>query len=241
MSDRRDTARVPFLCKVEYGGLVGTSPSRLTNLSETGAFVDDRLVTFDQGAVVRLKFAVPSLQISVGAAVVRAMPNTGMGLQFRDLTPAQEVAIQEVIRSATSSGIVDAKGGDTDPFLFPGQIENGEDFTPLVADEAWIRRWVETVGLPSDPAKCSRCDDTRLVLAPLEEPTPCPDCEAGERIQKATSNITLDCVIIETAHQHLDGCSTCSNTGLRPAGGNSLTWHVRRCDCSVPGAEHSAG
>ena len=75
--------------------------ARLSDLSQTGAFVDS-MVTFELGAVVNLKFTVPSLQVSVVADVVNVMPNMGMGLRFRNLTPAQEVAIQEVIRSTAS-------------------------------------------------------------------------------------------------------------------------------------------
>ena len=77
--------------------------ARLTDLSRRGAFVDS-IVTFDLGAVVNLKFTVPSLQVSVVAEVVNVRPNEGMGLQFRNLTPAQKVAIGEVVRSSILFG-----------------------------------------------------------------------------------------------------------------------------------------
>jgi len=101
--DRRETPRVPFICEVECAEVrSGTRMSnpRLSDISTTGAFVES-MATFDLGMNVNLKFTVPSLQVSVVAEVVNVIPNMGMGLQFRDLTPAQEVAIQEVVRFTT--------------------------------------------------------------------------------------------------------------------------------------------
>ena len=103
--DRRKTPRVPFICEVECAEVQSgtrTSNPRMSDLSTTGAFVDS-MATFDLGTDVNLRFTVPSLQVSVVAEVVNVIPNMGMGLVFRDLTPAQEVAIQEVIRSTTPS------------------------------------------------------------------------------------------------------------------------------------------
>ncbi len=98
--DRREKPRVPFICEVEcteaQSGTRLSNP-RLNDLSTTGAFVES-MATFDLEADVNLKFTVPCLQVSVVAEVVNIIPNMGMGLVFRDLTPAQEVAIEEVIR-----------------------------------------------------------------------------------------------------------------------------------------------
>lgn len=76
----------------------GTRPSRarLSDVSLQGAFVDT-IVTFDVGAVVRLHFGLPSLVMSVEAEVVNVIPNMGMGVRFRNVTPAQRVALEELI------------------------------------------------------------------------------------------------------------------------------------------------
>jgi hypothetical protein len=47
--------------------------------------------------VLKLKFNTPSLVIEVRAQVVQAMPQSGMGVRFLDLTPQQQLAIDEVV------------------------------------------------------------------------------------------------------------------------------------------------
>jgi PilZ domain len=102
MRDRRSAPRAPFLCEVECEDTrSGERPPnpRVNDLSTTGAFIDTT-VTFPVGAIVNIRFKLPTIQVAVQAEVVNPMPLMGMGLRFRDLTPAQKVAIEEVVRSS---------------------------------------------------------------------------------------------------------------------------------------------
>ena len=104
--DRREAPRVLFICDVEGAEVrSGTrlSNPRLSDISTTGAFVEC-MAPFGLGMKVNLKFTVPCLQVSVVAEVVNIRPGVGMGLEFRDLTPAQKVAIGEVIRTSVLFG-----------------------------------------------------------------------------------------------------------------------------------------
>ena len=99
--DKRTSKRVSYPCEVEcYGVGVGMSPlnPRISDLSETGAFVDS-MVTLPAGTKLKLKFSLPSLVVACTGEVMHEMPQFGMGVRFLELTPEQQVALREVVES----------------------------------------------------------------------------------------------------------------------------------------------
>ena len=99
MIEKREATRVPFRCEVEFEEVqTGTrlASSVISDLSGSGVFVDSTVV-FDQGTIVTLRFTLPSLLMNVKAEVAHSMPAMGMGIRFRDLTPAQSAALEEVV------------------------------------------------------------------------------------------------------------------------------------------------
>lgn len=103
MSDpenKRASQRVSYPCEVECSGVgVGLSHlnPRISDLSATGAFVD-AVVTLPAGTRFRLKFSLPSLVVDCVCEVMHEMPQFGMGVRFLELTPGQQVALEEVVR-----------------------------------------------------------------------------------------------------------------------------------------------
>jgi hypothetical protein len=101
MEDKRGVPRVPFLCEVdceEVESGARAPNSRVSDISATGLFLDST-VTFPEGSVLILKFTLPSLQMRIQVDVVNSMPAMGMGLRYRDLTPVQKLAIEEIIET----------------------------------------------------------------------------------------------------------------------------------------------
>jgi hypothetical protein len=99
--EKRASPRVSYPCEVDCSGVgIGMSPlnPRISDLSATGAFVDS-MVTLPAGTAVRLKFSLPSLVVDCTGQVVHEMPQFGMGVRFVDLTPEQQVAIEEVVQA----------------------------------------------------------------------------------------------------------------------------------------------
>jgi hypothetical protein len=97
--EKRAAKRVPYPCEVEcYNVGSGINPlnPRISDLSAKGAFIDS-INALPVGSVLKLKFNTPSLVIEVRAQVVQAMPQFGMGVRFLDLTPQQQLAIDEVV------------------------------------------------------------------------------------------------------------------------------------------------
>ena len=99
MAEKRGVPRAAFRCEVECEEVEsGARPpnARVSDISVTGAFID-ATITFPVGSIVNLAFTLPSLQMRVSADVVQTMPDMGMGLRFRDLTPVQKIAIEQII------------------------------------------------------------------------------------------------------------------------------------------------
>jgi c-di-GMP-binding flagellar brake protein YcgR len=101
MDEKRSSVRVAYACEVEcQTGLAGQSPlnPRISDLSAAGAFIDT-ITPLPVGTIVQLHFALPAMRVSVKAEVVNCMAQFGMGVRFLDLTPRQQVAINEIVRS----------------------------------------------------------------------------------------------------------------------------------------------
>ena len=104
MIEKRDATRVPYRREVDCEEVeTGTRPPNpmIADISTTGVFVDTTVV-FPLGAIVNLSFTLPSMVMRVTAEVVHPMPTMGMGLRFRDLTPAQKIALEEIVEAGGS-------------------------------------------------------------------------------------------------------------------------------------------
>ena len=104
MEEKRGATRVAYRCETECEDVEsGARPPNpmISDISTTGVFVDTTVV-FPQGSIVNLCFTLPSLVLRVQADVVHPMPTMGMGMRFRDLTPAQKAALEEVVEAGGS-------------------------------------------------------------------------------------------------------------------------------------------
>jgi CheY-like chemotaxis protein len=104
MAEKRGARRVAFVADVECEETSWRSVhrnARVADISLGGVFIDS-LWAFPVGSAVRLKFTLPSLEMSVLAEVVNSMPPHGMGLRFRELSPAQRLAVQGLMAPETT-------------------------------------------------------------------------------------------------------------------------------------------
>jgi hypothetical protein len=102
MREKRGTPRTGFRCEVECEEVEsGARPPnpRVSDISTSGVYIDTT-ITFPVGSIVNLRFTLPSLQVRVSADVIHSIPAMGMGMRFRDLTPAQKTAIEEIVDAA---------------------------------------------------------------------------------------------------------------------------------------------
>jgi c-di-GMP-binding flagellar brake protein YcgR len=100
-SENRRATRVSYPCEVECTG-VGQNPlnPRISDLSATGAFIDS-MNAVPVGSKMKLKFTLPTGNISVNAEVVHAMEHFGMGVRFLDLSDEQRGFIEQFVAGAS--------------------------------------------------------------------------------------------------------------------------------------------
>ncbi|HEY7410317.1 MAG TPA: PilZ domain-containing protein [Vicinamibacteria bacterium] len=99
--DKRQAPRVSYACEVECTGVgMGGSPlnPRISDLSETGAFIDS-MTHIPVGSKVKLKFAVAGREVNATAEVAHAMPQFGMGVHFTEMSEADRAAIAEFLKT----------------------------------------------------------------------------------------------------------------------------------------------
>lgn len=96
--DRRIATRVPYLCEVQLEGMgTGGLNNRISDLSTTGVFIDS-ITGFPVGSILKLRFWLRSREMRVTGEVRHSIPRIGMGVRFLDLDPADEAAIESVVR-----------------------------------------------------------------------------------------------------------------------------------------------
>ena len=98
--DKRSAPRVPNFTEVDCYAADGTGtpiPARMSDLSVTGAFIDS-VNTLPLGTKLALHFMAGQHELLVGAEVVHAMPQFGMGVRFLNLTAEGRAAIEALIK-----------------------------------------------------------------------------------------------------------------------------------------------
>lgn len=76
-----------LLLEVRYEGAGVRAETRISDISETGVFVD-AITPLPVGAMLKLIFTLPSgNRIEVDGRVAHSQPRIGMGIEFVDLKP----------------------------------------------------------------------------------------------------------------------------------------------------------
>jgi len=84
--DRRGAKRLAFVTDVQgHGANDFRFKTRLSDLSETGAFIESVLL-FNEGAIVDLTFKVKSKEIKVKSEVCYSIEHVGAGVRFIELS-----------------------------------------------------------------------------------------------------------------------------------------------------------
>lgn len=98
--ERRRSPRVSYPCEVRcYGVGEALYATRLTDVSETGAFVETP-IELPLGSVVLLRFEAAGRRLRLQAEVVHHKPGAGLGLRFLELGPEQREAIGRIVAEA---------------------------------------------------------------------------------------------------------------------------------------------
>jgi hypothetical protein len=101
--ERRDAQRYAFICPVELMELSGSAriSARTTDLSLQGCYIDT-LNPFPVGTRVRLQLTKNDQRLEFQARVTSCHTGSGMGLIFKQLTPAQKETVVSWLDSTTS-------------------------------------------------------------------------------------------------------------------------------------------
>jgi uncharacterized protein (TIGR02266 family) len=95
--DKRRAGRLPLLLEVRYEGPGVLAETRISDISETGVFVD-AMTPIPEGAVLKLSFTLPNGRfIEVDGRVAHSQPRIGMGVEFINLKPEDAQSISETI------------------------------------------------------------------------------------------------------------------------------------------------
>jgi uncharacterized protein (TIGR02266 family) len=93
--DKRRAGRLPLLLEVRYEGPGVRAETRISDISETGVFVD-AMTPVPVGAVLKLSFTLPNGRfIEVEGRVAHSQPRIGMGVEFINLKPEDAQSISD--------------------------------------------------------------------------------------------------------------------------------------------------
>jgi len=190
MEERRRTVRVPWVTAVECEELdSGTlhPEAQLTDISLSGVLLYG-VPMQPEGSRLRLRFTLPSLKMTVDAAVVHTTSGGGMGLSFLGLSPVHRVVIQELMKPESSDWMAPPRE-PADPQLGlweasdPALIETRP--LPVVAEGP------DTPEAPPQPADLpsgSAADPVaEEAQAEAEEETPPPETAERETAERETA------------------------------------------------------
>lgn len=144
------------MCDVDCEDAFGRLPeARLANISSQGALIETS-ANLGMGAIVQLGFILPSLRMRVAAEVVR-MPAEGLGLRFLELSPVQQVALDEIL-----AGSATPRSGRSEETPAPGP----DGSCPLCEGPAEL---VTAGGSPATwDVECAACGGKLPLLTDLE-------------------------------------------------------------------------
>ncbi|MEK6303794.1 MAG: PilZ domain-containing protein [Acidobacteriota bacterium] len=96
--DKRQAGRSEFLLEVKYEGPGVRAETRISDISESGVFVD-AMTPLPAGAVLKLTFTLPDgSTVEVEGRVAHCQPRIGMGVEFINLRPEDAQSISELAR-----------------------------------------------------------------------------------------------------------------------------------------------
>jgi hypothetical protein len=85
--DKRQAGRSTLLLEVKYEGPGVRAETRISDISETGVFID-AMTPVPVGALLKLTFTLPNgIFVEVDGRVVHSQPRIGMGIEFINLRP----------------------------------------------------------------------------------------------------------------------------------------------------------
>jgi uncharacterized protein (TIGR02266 family) len=96
LTEKRQAGRAPLLIEVKYEGPGVRAETRISDISETGVFID-AMTPIPVGAVLKLTFNLPNGRvIEVEGRVAHTQPRIGMGVEFTNLKPEDALSISEI-------------------------------------------------------------------------------------------------------------------------------------------------
>ncbi len=96
LTEKRQAGRAPLLIEVKYEGAGVRAETRISDISETGVFID-AVTPIPVGAMLKLTFTLPNGRvIEVEGRVAHSQPRIGMGVEFINLKPEDAQSISEI-------------------------------------------------------------------------------------------------------------------------------------------------
>jgi uncharacterized protein (TIGR02266 family) len=96
LTEKRQAGRASLLLEVKYEGPGVRAETRISDISETGVFID-AMSPIPIGAVLKLTFVLPNgRMIEVEGRVAHSQPRIGMGVEFLNLKPEDAQSISEI-------------------------------------------------------------------------------------------------------------------------------------------------
>ena len=96
-TDTRRAGRATLLIEVKYEGSGVRANTRISDISETGIFVDS-ISPLPAGAVLKLSFTLPNGHVvEAEGRVAHCQPRIGMGIEFSSLKPDDAAAISQAV------------------------------------------------------------------------------------------------------------------------------------------------
>lgn len=99
INERRGATRFEVCLDAVWDGTRGTDRARVTDLSESGCYVDS-ICEASEGEVLHLKVQIPSGEwLDLVGTVAHATPRLGFGLRFVQMEQSQTEKVRRFIRS----------------------------------------------------------------------------------------------------------------------------------------------
>ena len=98
--ERRTNLRLPLNLPARYDGLSGRYEARIEDISLGGCFVNAR-GQVQQGDAITVEINLQSGEwLTLPGNVTTYYPGIGFGVGFTNLTPAQELSLEELVTSS---------------------------------------------------------------------------------------------------------------------------------------------
>lgn len=92
--EKRNAKRINYICEIQCEGLgIKRLNTRVNDISTTGLFIDS-LSCLPVGSILDMGFSVLGVLVEVTGVVRHSIPQSGMGIEFINLRPAQREVIE---------------------------------------------------------------------------------------------------------------------------------------------------